>query len=196
MRGSSKVTGNTGRGVVFYGDFTMSGNATVSGNTGRGVTVYDGDFTMSGSAAIRDNTADNGDGVYVGSGGTFTMSGSGSATATGGGVHVRGDFIMRDNTVVSDNTADDSGGGVYVSHDSSVFTKTGGVIYGDTDGTHTPGSDENTVTAGNTNGHAVLYWHYYDSSYRDATLNTGDDISTEDTLSAASGETLNGWTRK
>jgi hypothetical protein len=36
---------------------------------------------------------------------------------------------------------------------SSTFTKTGGVIYGDTNTTHTAGSMENTAASGN--GHAV-----------------------------------------
>jgi hypothetical protein len=35
----------------------------------------------------------------------------------------------------------------------ATFTKTGGVIYGDTNTTHTPGSTENTALSGN--GHAV-----------------------------------------
>jgi hypothetical protein len=34
-----------------------------------------------------------------------------------------------------------------------TFTKTGGIIYGDTDNTHTPGSAENTVLKGS--GHTV-----------------------------------------
>jgi hypothetical protein len=62
----------------------------------------------------------------------------------------------------------------------ATFTKTGGVICGDTDNTHTPGSDENTATAGYTNGHAV-YYHFNSDYYRNATLNAGNDISTEDT---------------
>ena len=32
--------------------------------------------------------------------------------------------------------------------------------------------------------------------YRDATLTANDNISTEDTLPAKVGDTLNGWTRK
>jgi hypothetical protein len=47
------------------------------------------------------------------------------------------------------------GGGVYIYSGASgaVFTKTGGTIYGDTDTTHYPGSNENT--AGTGTGHAV-----------------------------------------
>jgi hypothetical protein len=79
----------------------------------------------------------------------------------------------------------------------SSFTKTGGIIYGDTDTTHTPGSNENTVKYGNTWGHAVYYYVAYpDYYYRDATLNAGDNISTGDTLPTTSGQTVGYWTKE
>jgi hypothetical protein len=70
-----------------------------------------------------------------------------------------GTFTMEGNASVSGNTASASplsyassyGGGVYVSY--GTFRKTGGVIYGDTDATHTAGSTENTATSGL--GHGV-----------------------------------------
>jgi hypothetical protein len=129
---------------------------------------------MRGSSKVTGNTATAGcGGVYVSGCGTFTMSGSAS---------------------VSGNTVKSGCGGVYV---GGTFTKTGGVIYGDTDGTHTQGSTENTATKGNTNGHAVYYAvDSYTSYYRDTTLPATDNISTEDTLPANVGDTLNGWTRK
>ncbi|MDR1108149.1 MAG: hypothetical protein LBL19_03850, partial [Spirochaetaceae bacterium] len=82
------------------------------------------------------------------------------------------------NTATPTTDPDSGGGGVFV-YNGGTFNKTGGVIYGDTDGTHTAGSTENTATSGNTYGHAVDY--YIDGSnsyYRDATLNAGDNIST------------------
>jgi hypothetical protein len=48
-----------------------------------------------------------------------------------------------------------SGGGVSVNNgQNNRFTKKGGTIYGDTDTTHTPGAEENTVASGR--GHAVF----------------------------------------
>jgi hypothetical protein len=70
--------------------------------------------------------------VYVGFDGTFAMTGG----------------------EISGNTASQMylgyGGGVYV--DRGTFTKIDGIIYGDTDPTHTAGSTENTARSG---GHAV-----------------------------------------
>jgi hypothetical protein len=72
-----------------------------------------------------------------------------------------GTFTMEGGEI-SGNTASSSygysyGGGVFNSYgvySYGVFTKTSGVIYGDTDTTHTAGSKENTATSGN--GHAVF----------------------------------------
>ena len=80
-----KISSNTadygGGGVfMFPGTFKMSGGK-ISSNTadvGGGVGMFDGTFTMSDNAAIFGNRADEGGGVYVGSFGTFELSGSGS----------------------------------------------------------------------------------------------------------------------
>jgi hypothetical protein len=200
------ISGNnatTGGGVVFVaGEFTMSGG-TISGNSakdsGGGVSVYNGEFTMSGGEISGNNAENGGGGMYVGSG-DFTMSGgkiSGNTTKNGGGVRIEssGEFSMEGGEI-SGNTAGEKGGGVYVDDENSSFSKTGGTIYGDTDNTHTPNSDENTATSGNTNGHAVYYRAPSGGSnqyYRNATLDTGDNIST-DTLPASG--TGDNWTKK
>jgi hypothetical protein len=85
MSDNAAVSGNTvnnsnGGGVyVNHGSFIMSGSATISGNTagyGGGVQVYGGSFTMSDNATISGNRAyDQGGGVYVRSGGSFTKTG-------------------------------------------------------------------------------------------------------------------------
>jgi hypothetical protein len=59
---------------------------------------------------------------------------------------------MRGSASISNNTAAKGGGEVLV-YKALSFTKKGGIIYGDTDAVHTPGSVENT--AADNNGHAV-----------------------------------------
>jgi uncharacterized repeat protein (TIGR02543 family) len=201
-----------GGGVYIGGDFTMSGgkiSGNISTSSGGGVSVagmYGGDFIMSGGE-ISGNTASGGGGVYIDNG-SFTM-GSGkisgnTSTSSGGGVYVvsfynGGGFIMNGGEI-SGNTASSSGGGVYVgdgmesAYVDSYFRKTGGLIYGDTDTAHTPGSTENTAAGGNTYGHAVYFSAFAGNRYyRDAALNAGDNIST--TAVPASG-TGNNWTKK
>ncbi|MDR1248822.1 MAG: right-handed parallel beta-helix repeat-containing protein [Treponema sp.] len=137
-------------------------------------------FTMSGTVTISSNAAHgDGGGVYV-EGETFAMSGgtiSGNkADVDGGGVYVAGGAFAMTGGTISGNEAAGNGGGVTVG--DGTFTKTGGgVIYGDTDNTHTPGSDENTALSGN--GHAVYVYsgapkkrdRDVDSSYN---LDSGD----------------------
>jgi hypothetical protein len=61
---------------------------------------------------------------------------------------------MEDGTIKG-NRANSFGGGVYV-HETpnNIFIKKGGTIYGDTDNTHTPGTNENTAKSSG-QGHAV-----------------------------------------
>jgi uncharacterized repeat protein (TIGR02543 family) len=174
--------------VTSGGTLMMNTGSKISGNTHLTTTIE--------SYAI-------GSGVYV-SYGAFTMNGgeisgntaSGGESGSGSGVHVyQGTFTMSGGEI-SGNTAS-SGGGVVVSGSSSSFSKTNGIIYGDTDAVHTPDSTENTATSGNTQGHAVYYRSpASDNYYRDTTLGTGNNISTAVTLPANSGQTLNGWTKK
>jgi hypothetical protein len=66
---------------------------------------------------------------------------------------------MRRGAKITGNTARFVGDGFIVgdggvfNYNSGAFTKTSGIIYGDTDRTHTAGSTENTADSGN--GHAV-----------------------------------------
>jgi hypothetical protein len=155
---SGNTAGNSGGGVYVSAsgsnsaaDFTINGG-TINGNTatydGGGVSVYSNasgtsTFTMTGGTISGNKAgASNGGGVYV------WASGSGS----------NADFTMNGGTI-SGNTAS-NGGGVGVSNaatGTATFTKAdngnSGTIYGDTDTTHTPGSEENTAFGGN--GHAV-----------------------------------------
>jgi hypothetical protein len=120
--------------------------------------------------------------------GYFTMSGgtiSGNSASLGGGVGVLG-FEMP---------------GIEVPIHGGHFNKTGGIIYGDTDANPTNGNaTDNTAT--DDAGHTVLY---IDSSiieggdgtfstvYRNETLNTGDNISTDQVPSSGTG---NNWTKR
>jgi uncharacterized repeat protein (TIGR02543 family) len=187
----SKNTGSyQGGGVMIYGgSFFMSGG-TIRENTGGadgpwggGVSVSGGTFTMSGGT-ISNNSGDKdlGGGVYLFDS-TFTMSGGTiheNTGTNGGGVTVFGGAFSMSGGTISGNSAINSGGGVYAAT-GSTFNKTGNsVIYGDTDHTHTDGSDENTVTSGTHKGHAVYYDN--DSKWRDKTLESGENISTSDTV--------------
>jgi hypothetical protein len=216
MNAGSKITGNTayeGGGVYASngGAFTMNGGE-ISGNSatyiydyGGGGGVYiESTFTMNGGKISGNSTnGEGGGGVLIN--GTFAMNGGeisgNSANGTygsGGGVYSRHNFTMTGGAIHG-NTASRSGGGVYVRAGS--FSKTGGgtgggVIYGSDGGA----SLKNTVADGDTNGHAVYYEvsvvgnsDYY---YRDATLTAGDNISTGDTVPAASGETVGKWTKR
>jgi hypothetical protein len=95
-----------------------------------------GYLIMETGAYIRGfKTNGNGGGVYVDSGGNFTMSGgeiSGNTGYYGGGVYVKvGTFTMSGGTI-SDNTAlsNGNGGGVYVN--GGTFTMSDGTISGNT----------------------------------------------------------------
>ncbi|GHV50078.1 hypothetical protein AGMMS49579_03100 [Spirochaetia bacterium] len=173
---SGAITGNTciggsggGVNVSENAIFTMkggeiSGNTATENNGGNGGGVQVGrnaTFTMEGGE-ISGNTANScGGGVRLR--GTFTMKGgkiSGNTTKRGGGVDSwQGTFIMEGGEISgnSNTSESESGGGLYVGGENATFTKTGGIIYGDTDTTHTPGSTENTAL--NSRGHAVSLAH-------------------------------------
>jgi hypothetical protein len=220
MEGGS-ISGNTSGGGSGGGGvqanvqvFTMTGGV-ISGNTtgslsgGGGVYFVGSSFTMSGGE-ISGNTVTSADPGYGGggvffSGDTFTMEGgsiSGNTVTNadlgsgGGGVSFGGDTFTMSGGVISGNTANTNGGGVYVGY--GTFTKTGGIIYGDDDNNPDNGdATDNTVTSGNTNGHAAFC---YDGGgggyYRDATLDEDDDISTNDAMPSTSGQTVGYWTKQ
>jgi hypothetical protein len=149
--------------------------------------------------------------IPSGGGGTVTLMRSFTLAATvdiddrnvaigGGGVSVDGSisvFTMKAG-VISGNTSSFGGGVTVFSGDG--FTKTGGIIYGDTDAAHNPGDTENTATSGDTNGHAAYYTDGTDGYYRDATLGEGDGISTAadklPTVPGAGGSGTTNWIMK
>jgi hypothetical protein len=128
--------------------FEMEGGV-ISGN--KVTRAYDDMFGFSGG---------NGGGVYVCAGmypSTFAMNGGtisrNIAEGSGGGVY--GTLFIESGTI-SGNTAYTSGGGVAVDYDGD-FTKTGGIIYGYTQGNQNSNvvKEGNKVLAGN--GHAISF---------------------------------------
>jgi len=120
------------------GIFRMEDNSTVMGNNGGGVSVGGGGtFTMSGGTI----SGNGNHGVSVG--GTFTMNGgtiSGNKardneSSSGGGVSVWGTFTMNGGTI-SGNSALYYGGGVSLGsdYDRGTFNMNGGTISGNTAG--------------------------------------------------------------
>jgi uncharacterized repeat protein (TIGR02543 family) len=142
------------------GMLDMREGSIVTGNNssyfGSGVDVY-GTFVMNGGEISNNTASTMGGGVYVYDDGKLVINGgeiSGNTASYGGGVYNRGTFNMNGGKI-SDNTAFLFGGGVYV-YDEGIFTKTGGTIYGYTEGD----SDCNSVKDGDGNvltnlGHAV-----------------------------------------
>jgi hypothetical protein len=204
--------------------FSVSGasggtNRASSQSRGGGVYVESGSFTMSGGTISKNksenssstNTNSRGGGVCV-NGGSFTMSGgeikgntstSGSVTnATGsysygygGGVAVEGggSFTMTSGTI-SKNSASGGGaksnlgpgGGVFV--ENSSFSKSGSsYIYGN----DAVNEYKNTASDGYT-----VFWDKSGNFYFcNATVGSGNNMSTSDPLPTAKGQTVGYWTR-
>ena len=102
-----------GRGINVKGTLTLW-NGDITGNNGGGVSVSSGStFTMNGGTITKNKTGNSGGGVYVDSGSTFTMNGG---TITG-------------------NNAGSNGGGVYVTS-GGTFTMNGGTITGNNAGSN------------------------------------------------------------
>ena len=214
---------NNERGVSLFANSTfIMNNGTINGNTtttysgilytnGAGVNVFDGSNFIMNGGTISNNTATSideqyytyvsrGGGVNVGYyfvGSSFTMNAgtiSGNTAGEGGGVMVGSgcNFTMTGGTI-SGNTADRNnrgGGGV---NSRGNFNKTGGIIYGKNESLNS-----NIAEYGDTFGHSV-YYESYDTGfyfYRDTTLNSNNNINTNDELPANIGETLNGWTKR
>jgi hypothetical protein len=159
-----------------------------------------GKITGNGNTAT-DNSANSG-GVYVALNGAFAMSGgeiSGNSGDKGGGVCIEGGSFSMTGGEISGNTATAGGGGVYLNQ-GSLF-KTAGVINGDNDITVGNGNTtDNTVTAGNEEGHAVYYYaNTSNQYYRDATLgaDASGNISTAVLPTATGvGNTVGNWIKK
>ncbi|MDR1178426.1 MAG: hypothetical protein LBK64_06330, partial [Spirochaetaceae bacterium] len=205
ISGNTSQPGGGGGGVHVENELTTSTKFTMKGgtirdNTGSGaggvyVNHHATTFEMSGGTISGNSAEPIGGGVYAEEGTTFTMSGgtiSGNTSKDiGGGVIIAGTFTMSGG-IISGNTVTGLGlgGGVAAAGDAS-FTKNGGIIYGDTDATHTPGSTENTATsAASGSGHAVCVIEVVDKyqdppiinvvKYRDATAGPGDNMDTTD----------------
>jgi uncharacterized protein YjdB len=144
-----KETICNGGGVYNNGTFTMydgevSYNETSTGSFGtNGGGVYSlGTFNMSGGKIIYNKlvntiTTNCGGGVFSGNGSTFNMNNDAvigyNEAARGGGVYLTGVFTMSGGSIEG-NTASSQGAGVYKTGGSSTFRKTGGIIYGMSDG--------------------------------------------------------------
>ena len=151
-------------GGEISGNYSSNKEATWAvAYNGGAVNVNGGKFNMSGGV-IKNNTAgtskalSNGGAVYVGSKGTFTMTGGeitgNTATRNGGGVAVyNGTFTMSGDAMISNNIAKQAynavehlGGGVYVGA-SGKFTMSGDtVISGNL--THSGYADSNAQGGG------------------------------------------------
>jgi len=160
MSGNSSMYG--GGMYMDGGTFTMSGGEVTSNSSqyGGGVYANGSTFSMS-SGKISGNSSSDGSGVYV-NGSTFSMSSgkisANTSSSDGGGVYMRdGILTMRDGEIsgnsslygggiyvysgtfamsggeISGNSAAFGGGGVCVYY-PGVFTKTGGTIFGYSDG--------------------------------------------------------------
>lgn len=113
-----------------------------SDNFGGGVYVSSGGtFTMTGGNSTG-NTARSGGGVYVSGGGTFTLSGgniAGNIAAAGGGVYVDEDgTFTMEGGSINNNKATSGGGGGVIVREGT-FTLSGGSITGNATNSETYG---------------------------------------------------------
>jgi hypothetical protein len=179
-----EISGNSvhdGGGVfVFASTFTMN-SGKISGNSSYGYAggvhiTASGTFTMNGGE-ISGNSGNTSGGVYVNLA-TFTMNGgeiSGNSGNTSGGVYEDNGVFIMSGGEISGNSASYGGGGVYLlGGNSSVFAKTGGIIYGYDAGdlVYSNKVEENNAIVNN-KGHAV----YRNVTYRkETTLGPDDDL--------------------
>jgi TolB-like protein len=116
------------------GALVMKAGSHVEGAKQSGVYVGSGGrFTMEGGEISGNTGANAGGGVYV-TNGTFTMSGgtlSENAAAWGGGVLVIGGRFTMEGGEINGNIVTSGGGGVYAD-DGSTFTMSRGTISGNT----------------------------------------------------------------
>ena len=110
----------------------------ISVGSGASLTLCD----CSTGGVLTGGSGSNGGGVYVGGGGTFTMTGgsiAGNTANAGGGVYVDegGTFTMEDGSINNNQATSGGGGGVMVNKGS--FTLSGGSITGNTTNSDTFG---------------------------------------------------------
>jgi uncharacterized repeat protein (TIGR02543 family) len=125
---ASLVQVNSGGTLKLNDSAKISGNEAAS-NSGGVYILSGGLFTMDGGTISDNEAISDGGGVLV-DGGTFTMSGgdiSGNTGSEGGGVRVlSGGLFTLSDGTISGNTSGGNGGGVLV--DDGTFTMTGGDI--------------------------------------------------------------------
>ena len=105
-----------------------------------------------------------------------------------------GQLELRNGIIANNNSGSSAaGGGVFISYASSNtgFTKTGGIIYGN-DASNAVDNNNAPQNMGHAVGYRAVDGALY---YHDATLEEGDNLSTNDPLPTNSGETLGGWTK-
>ena len=174
-------------------EYTGTESITVSGEVilclngqkldlkGQHISVGSGaSFTLcdcSTGGVLTGGSGSNGGGVYVGGGGTFTMTGgsiAGNTANAGGGVYVDegGTFTMEDGSINNNQATSGGGGGVMVNKGS--FTLSGGSITGNTTNSDTFGYG----------GGVCLYGTFYLS---------GDSIIQNNTKAGATDNLYLGW---
>ena len=141
----------------------------ISVGSGASLTLCD----CSTGGVLTGGSGSNGGGVYVGGGGTFTMTGgsiAGNTANAGGGVYVDegGTFTMEDGSINNNQATSGGGGGVMVNKGS--FTLSGGSITGNTTNSDTFGYG----------GGVCLYGTFYLSG--DVIIQGNTKASTDDNL--------------
>lgn len=145
----------------------------ISVGSGASLTLCD----CSTGGVLTGGSGSNGGGVYVGGGGTFTMTGgsiAGNTANAGGGVYVDegGTFTMEDGSINNNQATSGGGGGVMVNKGS--FTLSGGSITGNTTNSDTFGYG----------GGVCLYGTFYLS---------GDSVIQNNTKAGATDNLYLGW---
>ena len=145
----------------------------ISVGSGASLTLCD----CSTGGVLTGGSGSNGGGVYVGGGGTFTMTGgsiAGNTAAAGGGVYVDegGTFTMAGGSINNNKATSGGGGGVMVN--LGTFTLSGGSITGNATNDETYGSG----------GGVCLYGTFYLS---------GDSIIQNNTKAGATDNLYLGW---
>lgn len=145
----------------------------ISVGSGASLTLCD----CSTGGVLTGGSGSNGGGVYVGGGGTFTMTGgsiAGNTANAGGGVYVDegGTFTMEDGSINNNQVTSGGGGGVMVNKGS--FTLSGGSITGNTTNSDTFGYG----------GGVCLYGTFYLS---------GDSIIQNNTKDGSTDNLYLGW---
>jgi len=189
--GSGYYSHGGGGVCVASGAFTMSGGKisrnTASSGSGGGVFAR-GTFAITGGEISENVAYFSGGGVSF-NGGVFEMTGgkiSRNTASSGGGVYAsfeNSSFTMTDGEI-SKNIAFESGGGMHF-HGGVIFTKTGGTIYGYTDGDDNCNvvKDSNGIVRDN-RGHAVFSGS---NKYRETTA--GPSVNLDSTIPGSAG----GW---